>query len=535
MTERKERQTSPAPEHAREDFQSTYARETAARLIDQIRKGTSPYQQAWENEAPSALPYNPSTRTRYQGINAMRLLLEHRKDPRWLTLRQVNLLGGRVKKGEKGVRCIYFARREVDAAENARLRGDPEGVTSARKRGAKETVLIPCPFTVFNVEQTEDLKILPEALRGEAKWEPMKRAEDLIRNSHANIRHTEGAGASYNPRTDMIELPARSQFPDSGAYYDTLLHELGHWTGHRSRLNRLTPEAQTFGSPEYAREELRAETASLMISTEIGLPHRLDSHAAYIKSWIEILENDPRELFRACSDAQRITDYVLHFDQERIWIVNFDRRSVCCTNRAEALAKGADYINEHRLCIGRFRDEVLHNRKDGNPEAIYKSEWETARNLLSPLRNPMPLARGGLCGIELTTSPMEFLLAARAVSPALGKSAERVVIRALGEAEAKAVFRLSEESEQLKTEEDMRLKLEAHFAEAERAGENLRAKLLRAPAPQREAIFRRAADLALTRLGLSAEREAEVQAKQPDAQDFGRGRARGRTGPEMER
>ena len=101
-------------------------------------------------------------------------------------------------------------------------------------------------------------------------------------------------------------------------YYGTALHELSHWTGHPSRLNRSTlNESYRFGDPAYAREELRAELASLFVAAETGIPHDPASHAAYVGSWVEALRKDKNEIFRAAHDASAAADFVLSLDRER--------------------------------------------------------------------------------------------------------------------------------------------------------------------------------------------------------------------------
>ena len=103
-----------------------------------------------------------------------------------------------------------------------------------------------------------------------------------------------------------ITLPERDQFASADGYYATALHEVGHATGHPSRLNRQDL-GHPFGSEAYAREELRAEIASLMLGEQLGIGHDPGQHSAYVASWIRALENDPREIFRAAADAEKIT------------------------------------------------------------------------------------------------------------------------------------------------------------------------------------------------------------------------------------
>jgi antirestriction protein ArdC len=111
-------------------------------------------------------------------------------------------------------------------------------------------------------------------------------------------------------------MPPKQLFQDARGFYATALHELGHWTGHSSRLDRDL--VNKFGSPEYAKEELRADLASYFLSARLGLPHDPGQHAAYISSWIEALSKDHNEIHRAAKDAQRICEFVLEFQNEKI-------------------------------------------------------------------------------------------------------------------------------------------------------------------------------------------------------------------------
>src|ERR1017187_1828754 len=133
--------------------------------------------------------------------------------------------------------------------------------------------------------------------------------------SGARIDHEEGDRAYYAPVPDRIVLPQHAQFQSSDGYYATALHELGHWTGHTSRLARDL--SNPFGSEGYAREELRAEIASMMLGDELGVGHDPGQHAAYVKSWIKILEQDSLEIFRAAADAEKIQEFVLALDRRQ--------------------------------------------------------------------------------------------------------------------------------------------------------------------------------------------------------------------------
>ena len=122
-------------------------------------------------------------------------------------------------------------------------------------------------------------------------------------------------GHSIGLKRDSIHLPFKHQFLTPDRYYATALHELGHWTGHESRLNRDL--AHPFGSEGYAREELRAEIASMLLGGELRIGHDPGQHVAYVGSWIKSLQQDPTEIFRAAADAEKIQDFVLSFSQQQ--------------------------------------------------------------------------------------------------------------------------------------------------------------------------------------------------------------------------
>src|SRR6202008_604833 len=142
--------------------------------------------------------------------------------------------------------------------------------------------------------------------------------EDILRNSGARISHDQGDRAFYNRASDSIHLPPKEAFASAPGYYGTALHELAHWTGHPSRLNRSTlNESYRFGDSNYAKEELRAELASVFLAAERGIPHDPAQHAAYVGSWIKTLREDKNEIFRAAHDASAATDFLLSLERER--------------------------------------------------------------------------------------------------------------------------------------------------------------------------------------------------------------------------
>ena len=286
----------------------------AEKLIEQLKAGTAPWQRPWEPGEPGGfLPVNPTTGKRYKGINAIYLMSQGRTDNRWMTYKQAAAVGAQVRKGEKGTPVQYwkFSEEHEKRDEQGRPVLDSEG------KPVKETVMLERPrvffATVFNAEQIDGL---PPLTRKPQEWDPIERAEHILKASGAAIRHGENNRAFYRPATDSIHLPDRGQFPSADNYYATALHELGHWTGHESRLGRDL--AHPFGSEGYAKEELRAEIASMIVGDELGIGHDPGQHAAYVGSWIKALEDDPLEIFRASAEAEKIKDYVMAFEQQQV-------------------------------------------------------------------------------------------------------------------------------------------------------------------------------------------------------------------------
>lgn len=272
-------------------------------IVKMLEAGTTPWQREWSLNEALALPaHNLMSKAEYKGANVVRLFLtsQHRgyTDPRWMTYKQAQDAGMQVRKGEKGT-AISFFKNYKSEQENA-----DSGETETVNRFAKRT------YTVFNAEQIDGVEPLPEPESFE--WDALAIGEKILAGSHAKISHDGGNRAFYRPATDSIHLPDRTLFHDAAGFYSTAIHELAHWTGHESRLNR---KHDTFGSEDYAREELRAEIASWMIAVATGLPFNPNNHAAYVKGWIKAIRNDYREIFRACADAEKIKDYLLDLAQ----------------------------------------------------------------------------------------------------------------------------------------------------------------------------------------------------------------------------
>lgn len=171
-----------------------------------------------------------------------------------------------------------------------------------------------------DVEQFEGLNLpkIPEIEQPDHKWTPVERAENLLKASKANISNELTCLVPhYSLLADKITLPLPNQYHDAENYYSTALHELSHWTGHSSRLNR--DFAKDKHTQKYAREELRAEIGSAMVNMMLGIAPKIsENNKAYIKGWIAHLKEEPKEILRACGDAEKISDYIMNFDPEYV-------------------------------------------------------------------------------------------------------------------------------------------------------------------------------------------------------------------------
>jgi antirestriction protein ArdC len=288
----------------------------ANNIIKQLEQGTAPWQLPWNSNGPSfMLPYNAITGNRYKGINILSLLSAQREDPRWMTFKQAESKGYSVRKGEKATLIQYVKTHDYFTSR------DEQGRIINREDGkpVKEFQKLKTPIIttawVFNAQQINGIEPLIIKEPKISNWENLQRVENLIIESKADISHNNENRAYYNSKTDQIIMPKRNQFDSADKYYATLLHELGHWTSHKDRLNRDI--FNRMGTQEYAREELRAEIASMLIGHELSIGHDPGQHIAYVESWIQLLKDKPYEIHAAAADAEKILNYIMAFDIKR--------------------------------------------------------------------------------------------------------------------------------------------------------------------------------------------------------------------------
>lgn len=280
------------------------------KIIKQLEAGVVPWSKPWTQGA--AWPINLSTKKFYRGYNVFSLSLTMQangyKRNIWISLKQCNDLGGRIKKGEGHASKVLF-HKVYKATET-----DENGETSERVR-----YVSPRYTPVWNVEQTEGLEEKIEALivklgGGERPEISEIEAGELVPQALGiPVRYT-GASAYYTPTADTITMPVRDSFKSTEGFYGTLFHEIGHGTGHESRLNRVElMKSDGFGGALYSREELVAEMYSVFLASILGIvtEPKFENNAAYIKSWLTKLKDDRKILVDASRDAETAVRFTL--------------------------------------------------------------------------------------------------------------------------------------------------------------------------------------------------------------------------------
>jgi len=287
-----------------EGRQSLYA-EVTGQVIAELEAGRLPWVQPWNSAACGcAMPHNAGSGRRYSGINVLILWAAVVRggygSQRWLTYRQAQALGGNVRRGEKGS-IVCYADRFTPKGEEAHAADED--------REARQVAFLK-RFTVFNVDQCEGLpEALTQAAECPAETDMLPHVRALIEASGADFR-IGSAEAFYHPSADFVVVPPQSAFDEPINWYRTALHELGHWTGHASRLDRN--QRGSFGSADYAREELVAEMASAFACASLSIRPTV-RHADYVGNWLAVLREDEKAIFRAASAASKAADYLLAF------------------------------------------------------------------------------------------------------------------------------------------------------------------------------------------------------------------------------
>ena len=246
--------------------------------------------------ASAGMPINAVSKQRYRGSNVLMCWLSGMiagySSNRWATFKQWADMDVKIKKGEKGTPIIFFKQYEKQGDN-----GEPEQMFVARNS------------YVFNAEQTDEVREGgPETPSIGGVTERFVTIEEFVSKSGASVT-VQGERAYYVPSLDRIFIPDMGLFKSSHYYYGTLLHELTHWTGAKSRMDRdLAPR---FNEEAYAMEELVAELGAAFMCASFGIESTTrDDHASYIGSWIKVMRGDRKAIVTAASQAEKAVDYL---------------------------------------------------------------------------------------------------------------------------------------------------------------------------------------------------------------------------------
>lgn len=272
--------------------------EITDKLIAKIEGGAATWEMPWLNMG--GMPVNASTNRMYTGVNALNLWASGREQQHWATYKQWVKLGAQVRKGERGEVILVPIAGKKTVENDA---GDEEHMHFTYFRAA----------AVFNATQVDGYEC-PTVDKAD-ETELVAELERIVDGSDVKIVHGSNA-ASYNPTLDEVHMPSRKAFVATGSttatesYYGTLIHELVHATGHKSRLGReLTAR---FGSESYAMEELIAELGSAFVANQTGLILTPTSNnVAYVQSWLKVLRNDKRAIQVAASQATKAAAWLI--------------------------------------------------------------------------------------------------------------------------------------------------------------------------------------------------------------------------------
>ena len=274
-------------------------------IIKKMEDGVVPWKRPW-NGSTARLGQHKSAHTgkAYRGANAFLTHLSGYDSPEWLTFKQAKDKGFHVKKGERGTPILFWNWMEK--------KGGTDPKTGMEEDGTEHIPFVRY-YTVFNAQQIDGMEDKVPETKDIIEFNPIGEAEKILEgfSDTPKIVH-EKQRAFYNSHIDLINLPKKGTFNSTEEYYSTLFHELGHSTGHVSRLGRKTlAEINAFGDHAYSKEELVAEITSAFLCGKSGIGQKvIDNQAAYIDGWLGRLKKDPKLFVHAAQQAQKAADYI---------------------------------------------------------------------------------------------------------------------------------------------------------------------------------------------------------------------------------
>jgi len=278
-------------------------------ILEKLENGIVPWKQNWSE---MGAPANYVTKKDYRGINLWILLSLKHGIPYYLTFKQASALGGKIKKGSKGLPVCYWNYTFKHKITGKRLSEEEAKVVLPENLERSAYLKY---YTVFNVSDTEGIDFKFPEINNSCEATTIEKCEQIINEMllPPKIKSVKNF-PYYSPKRDFINMPAMVQFKSPKSYYSVLFHELVHATGHPKRLNR--PEIANFnpyGSEAYSREELTAEMGAGFLNNYSGILSEdlIDDSASYIDGWLKVLKNDKKLILEAAGKAQKAVDYIL--------------------------------------------------------------------------------------------------------------------------------------------------------------------------------------------------------------------------------
>lgn len=248
----------------------------------------------------SAMPRNGVTKKQYNGINVFMLMLFGQSSSNeFASYKQWQTIGGQVIKGSTGIQIVFFKS----------FTSEKENKTTGKMEKSKWAMLR--YSTVFSREQVEGLPAIEVTDNSGA--DTIAACEEYLLKTAATIKTEANKGAFYYPTADYICMPPKSDFLDTDCgtatehYYSVAFHELTHWTGNKSRLDRMEDKNKR----GYAFEELIAEMGAAIQCATLGIDNEpRDDHAKYLNSWLKYLADDSKAIFKAAAQAQKAVSFI---------------------------------------------------------------------------------------------------------------------------------------------------------------------------------------------------------------------------------
>jgi len=270
---------------------STVYQEVTDSIIKQLENGAMPWIKPWATD--STADKNFLSQAPYKGINRLMLglssMVQGFNTPVWASFKQWQTVGATVRKGEKGTKIVFYS----PVTKENKATGDSESYNLLKT------------YYVFNASQVDGVTIQAPTVP-DKPFNAIEAAELRIKLTGAVITHG-GDSAFYAPSVDKINVPHKASFISEASYYATVFHELTHWTGHESRCNRNLKGR--YGNPLYAFEELVAEMGAAFLCQDYRIAGEL-RHAGYIESWLKVLKEDSKAIFKAAALAQKAVDHI---------------------------------------------------------------------------------------------------------------------------------------------------------------------------------------------------------------------------------